>query len=217
MTLEEMEKKLTYLLDRQAIYDVVASYSRLVDRLDRDVLDKVYHEDAIDDHSMFVGNREEFFDWVHRLHSTEQHATQHNIGTHLCEIDGNVAHTETYFIYGGMNVRGAPFSLIAGRYIDRLEKRNGKWAIVERKHINDWAAPSINTREAFQTPQGATNNECIKPFEWDVVAAGPRSSRDRSDPSYDRPLSVPESRRRQYREMKAAAAGKPPNTAKKTG
>jgi hypothetical protein len=90
-----------------------------------------------------------------------------------------------------------------------LLDRQAIYAVVA---INDCAAPSINTQEAFQTPEGATNNECLEPFEWDVVAG----VRDRSDPSYERPLSVPESRRRQYREMKAAA-GKPPKTAKKTG
>jgi hypothetical protein len=40
------------------------TYSRGIDRLDRELLMSVYHEDAIDDHGVFVGNREEFADWA---------------------------------------------------------------------------------------------------------------------------------------------------------
>ena len=54
--------QLQYLLDRQAIADVLVTYSRAIDRLDRDLLISVYHPDAIDDHGVFIGTREEFAD-----------------------------------------------------------------------------------------------------------------------------------------------------------
>ena len=52
------------LLDRQEIHDCLMRYSRGVDRLDPDLIRSAYHDDAIDDHGMFVGTRDEFVDWV---------------------------------------------------------------------------------------------------------------------------------------------------------
>lgn len=207
MTLEEMEKKLTYLLDRQEIADVIARYCRGVDRLDREMVMSAYHEDALDDHSMFVGNRDQFWDWVQAMHSTHHSSTQHMIGNHLAQIDGDVAHAETYLSYAGMNKSGAPFSAIGGRYIDRLEKRNGKWGIVARKYLVDWVAPSINTLEGSKTPEGGPNYDCLVPFEVEVAATAPQATRDSADPSYQRPLNVEPERLAQYERLKDAAQG----------
>ena len=202
MTHEEIVKNLTYVLDRQAIYDCIANYSRLVDRLDRSVLYKVYHKDAVDDHNMFVGTPEDFFDWVYELHTSEQISTQHNVGAHLCEIDGDSAHAETYFTYGAMNRERAPATLTGGRYFDRLEKRDGKWGVVARKFVLDWAVPAINTREKFQTPEGAMHLPDLKPFELAIAAGTAQSARDESDPSYERPLRVSPDRIHDYARLK---------------
>ena len=90
MTLEEMQEKLTYLMDRQEILDVVNRYCRGVDRLDKEMVLSAYHEDAIDDHSMFVGSPDEFWTWVSKMHSENHSATQHMIGNHLAWIDGDL-------------------------------------------------------------------------------------------------------------------------------
>lgn len=204
MTQQDIEKTLTYLLDRQDIYDVMARYCRGVDRLDQDLVLSCYHEDAIDDHAMFVGNAKEFWDWVKPMHTSSQISTQHTIGNHLAEIDGNVAHAETYYIYGGMNREGAPFTYIGGRYVDRLEKRDGKWALVERYMLNDWIAPSINTVEGAKTPEGMTNYGTIQPHEFAVMDTAPKGSRDKNDPSYARPLHVDPSRIERYKNILAS-------------
>jgi SnoaL-like domain len=57
---EELERAVVALQDRQAIQDVLMTYSRGIDRLDRELLLSVYHDDAIDDHGVFVGSPEEF-------------------------------------------------------------------------------------------------------------------------------------------------------------
>ena len=206
MTPEDMEKTLTYLLDRQEIYDLMARYCRGVDRLDKDLVLSCYHEDALDDHAMFVGNREEFWRWVEPMHAGSQSSTQHLIGNHLAEIDGNVAHAETYYSFGGMNREGAPFTYIGGRYIDRLEKRDGKWGIVERFILNDWIAPSINTVEGSQTPEGQTNYGNIDHRELAIMDTAPKGSRDRNDPVYARPLRVAPERVERYKSAVAAPA-----------
>jgi hypothetical protein len=152
-----------------------------VDRLDREMLLSVYHEDAIEDHGVFVGDREGFADWVIAFHSRAQHSTQHVINNHVCDLDGDVAHAETYYMFAAMNVDGAPLTLSGGRYIDRFERRQGRWAIALRKVVSDWwGAPG----ESTLSPEGRV-----------VLNAGVRSARDRSDSSYERPLHFDETRR----------------------
>jgi len=208
MSPQEMEAKLTYLLDRDAIRDLVTNYCRGVDRFDRDLLLSVYHPDAKDDHGLFVGGREDFWTWVQHMHDTHHHLTQHYVANQHVEICGAVAHAETYFIYAALNKAGQPFSLHGGRYVDRLEKRDGKWAIAERLMFGEWSAPSINTEAGAKTPEGGSNRRNVKPHELEV--AGRRKAkpaRDGSDPSYQRPLSIPQERFEDYEQTTRRAAG----------
>src|SRR5579862_8645483 len=86
------------LKDRQDIYDCVMRYCRGIDRLDRDILLSAYHPDAWDDHGTFVGPVDKFWDYVYALHFNYQHRTQHHITNHRCDLDGDVAHTESYYL-----------------------------------------------------------------------------------------------------------------------
>jgi hypothetical protein len=62
MTPEELKRAVTQIQDRQAIVDCLSRYSRRIDRMDRELLLSAYHQDAIDAHGTFVGNREELAD-----------------------------------------------------------------------------------------------------------------------------------------------------------
>lgn len=208
MDLQDLQNSVAYLLDRQQITDVIASYSRGVDRLDKGVLESVYHDDALDDHGFFVGDRSEFWAWVHHLHSTHHHSSTHFIGNQLVEIDGNVAHAETYYLFASMNKEGAPFSFAGGRYIDRLEKRDGRWAIADRYCLTDFAAPTINRAGEAETEEGRANFDFAQAHDWITARAGSRlPARDRSDPSYDRPLRVRPERREVSRAAREQGAG----------
>lgn len=176
MNLQELESAVRELQDRQAILDCIHNYCRGVDRFDRELLLSVYHPDAIDDHGMFCGNREDFADWAFAFHSQAQHLTQHIVTNHTCELDGDVAHTETYWMLAAMNKQGSPLSLGGGRYLDRFERRDGHWAIAARKCLIDWSG----TPGEVPMPK-----EALEAF----LATGV-PSRDRNDPSYDRPLTI---------------------------
>ncbi|MGH3892780.1 MAG: nuclear transport factor 2 family protein [Rhodococcus qingshengii] len=177
------------LLDRQEIHDCLMRYSRGVDRLDPDLIRSAYHDDAIDDHGMFVGTRDEFVDWVIDMHSKTHILQQHCLFNHSCEIDGDVAHTETYYMFAGMNRTGEPLSVSGGRYIDRFERRQGCWAIAQRLCIRDWAP--LSEQPDPDDPSTLTAIRNVLPSAVvDFMRTGPRSSRDRSDPSYRRPLQV---------------------------
>src|ERR1700737_3896836 len=139
MSIEELERAVAELRDRQAIHDCLMTYSRGIDRHDRELLLSVYHDDAIDDHGVFVGSPAEFVDWALDMHTRLHLSHQHCIYNFTCELDGDVAHTEAYYMFVGMNRAGTPMAMSGGRYIDRLEKRDGRWAIAARVCVRDWA------------------------------------------------------------------------------
>lgn len=165
------------LHDRAAIRAVVNRYCRGVDRQDRELLVSCYHADAIDDHGMFVGPAGEFFDWTDpsHLHLFRNH--QHIVTNHVCDLDGDVAHGETYYMFAGMTAAGNELALSGGRYVDRFERRGGEWRIAARKCLVEWG--SANMTIAEMAP---------------VYAAVGQVARDRSDCSYDRPLMIDPSR-----------------------
>lgn len=51
---------------------------------------------AMTHHGAFMASCETFTDQVLAFHRTEEILTQHIMSDHLCEIEGNVAHAETY-------------------------------------------------------------------------------------------------------------------------
>lgn len=205
MTPTDIERKLNYLIDREEIRDVVTNYARAVDRLDRGLLMSVYHPDALDDHAGFVGDRDALWTFLNDLHGRFHRVTQHYIANHIAEIDGDTAHAETYFIFVSLNAEGQPFTLLGGRYVDRLEKRDRKWAIVRRLSLGEWAAPSVNTEEAAATPEGGPNRRYLEDFMVEVIRGQDKPSRNVADPSYRRPLDIEPSRKKQYEDLEAGA------------
>jgi hypothetical protein len=169
-----MDASIKQLIDRQAILDCMRRYCRGVDRRDHDLIRSVYHEDAIDDHGAFLGGREEFIEWGRLRNATGPISTQHHITNHSCEIDGDTAHAETYYIFTARN-RDETVATAGGRYLDRLEKREGAWRIVQRYCTVEWA--------------GTVNEGAIPFADIPDVHANGVPSRSRDDPSYRRPLT----------------------------
>lgn len=129
-----LEKKLRYLTDRQQILDCVARNARGCDRHDSDLLSSAYHVEGIDEHgSANVIPGPDYPDWANRMHSIGSIQNMHNITTHHCEIDGDVAHAESYVIGLFFNADGKSAQVLAGRYLDRLERRDGEWRIMLRR------------------------------------------------------------------------------------
>lgn len=206
MSNENLEKIVGELRDRQAIQDLLATYSRGVDRLDRELLLSVYHPDAIDDHGVFIGTPEEFVDWAIAMHTAAHLSHQHCVLNHTCDLDGDVAHTETYYMFVAMNRTGAPMATTGGRYIDRMEKRNGRWAIAARICIRDWAPLQEIPDSLDQSKMTVVQNQddALRA----ILRGGPQPSRDRHDVSYQRPLTIPPERVQAFRDRAARLAGK---------
>lgn len=122
--------------DRYEIYQCMLDYTRGIDRHERDRMVSAYHPDAYDEHGLKDGRAGEFVDWAISHHGDPKQRYQHYVTNHRVELDGDVAHAETYYLYLGSD-SGTEGSLAGGRYIDRLEKRDGRWAIAHRVCVND--------------------------------------------------------------------------------
>ncbi len=132
--------KIEELLDRVAIEDVLYRYCHAVDRCDAELLRSVYWPGAIDDHIFWQGTAEEFVDFcIPVLESRDQ--TLHSITNVMIRIEGDQAYVQSYYrAYERLRKKdGTPNDLtMYGRYLDRMEKREGEWRIAGRKVQMDW-------------------------------------------------------------------------------
>lgn len=167
--------RLDQLLDRQDILDCLVRVGRGIDRFDRELFLSAYHADAIIDAGGLVGNPGEVYDQGAELHEHGQSSTLHNLLNHSCEIDGDTAHAETYFLYNGLNRDGSNWAA-GGRYVDRLERREGHWKIAFRYTVMEWSGviPASSVPLFENIPDLHDNGV---------------PSRNREDPSYRRPLT----------------------------
>jgi hypothetical protein len=165
--------RLEHLLDRQDILDCLTRFSRGMDRFDRELLLSAFHADAVIAAGDYVGGPEGLYDWASAMHEQGQSATHHNLLNHSCEIDGGIAHTETYYLFVGRN-RDETNWVAGGRYIDRLERRDGNWKIALRSNAIEWSGMVPTTKIPFADVPGIQLNGI--------------ACRNKEDPSYVRPL-----------------------------
>jgi NAD(P)-dependent dehydrogenase (short-subunit alcohol dehydrogenase family) len=166
--------RLEQLLDRQDILDCLTRFSRGMDRFDRELFLTAFHGDAVIAAGEFVGGPAELYDWASAMHKDGQSATHHNLLNHSCEISANVAHTETYYLFVARN-RDETNWVAGGRYIDRLERRDGAWRIALRTTVIEWSGLVPTMAIPYTDVLGIDLNGA--------------PSRNREDPSYRRPLT----------------------------
>jgi hypothetical protein len=158
--------------DRQAILDCLTRFARGMDRFDRALVLSAFHADATCDYGPYVGGPEGLCDWNDAIRPTVT-CTHHHLTNHSCDLSGETAHAETYLIYNAHRSDGSVWQA-NGRYIDRLDRREGEWRIAARYCVIESAV---------------TLGTCELPFGGiaDLHANGAPAP-DRSDPSYRRPL-----------------------------
>jgi hypothetical protein len=167
----------TALLDqlnsRAEITEVVIRYCRGVDRCDEAMLRACFHPDARHRHGSFEGFSADFCTYALTL-VQQVEFTHHQLGPVSIELDGDVAHVETYFTalhrFGAVPPPGGQphedrFS--GGRYVDRFERRDGAWRIAERRGISEWMCYEATSDRGFYD-----------------APADQRGQRDRTDPVY---------------------------------
>jgi SnoaL-like domain len=135
-----IETQLKFLLDREAIRDVIMRYCHGADRCDESMLQSVYWPDATDDHGVFSGSASNYIPFLLKT-AAQMDQMQHLVGNMLIRNSDNTASCESYFFgyHRVRNERGVPQDMIAsGRYLDELEQRDGEWRILRRKVVFDW-------------------------------------------------------------------------------
>lgn len=165
--------RLDRLLDRQDIIDCLVRFSRGMDRFDEDLFLSAFHGDAVIAAGDFVGGPVGLYAWAQDMHERGQIATQHNLLNNTCEIEGDTAHSETYYLFAARN-RDHSNWIAGGRYFDRLERRLGRWRIAVRTNVIEWSGAVPTMPIPFAAVPDISENGL--------------AARDRTDPSYQRPL-----------------------------
>lgn len=173
------DARMAALLDRQDIHDCLLRFCRGMDRFDRELYLSAFHPDAVVAAGPYVGDVAGCWNWAQPMHQAGQILTQHLLLNHHVDIDGDLAHSECYYQFVGRNhpweEGGAETVMLAGgRYIDRLERRDGHWRIALRTNIIEWSCVQPSLAPPFA--------------DVPDIAANGVSARNRSDPSYLRPL-----------------------------
>ncbi len=136
------------LADRLAIAETLALYCRGIDRCDADQLAAVFTPDA----------RIDYGDGAKPIAETipglmaglgAMRLTQHNVSNTVMRITGTRAKAETNCV--ALHLIPTPDGevelVVGGRYLDRLEKREGRWQIAERLYVMDWNRTSPSTMQ----------------------------------------------------------------------
>jgi hypothetical protein len=132
------------LLDKDAIRECLYLYCRGIDRQDEEALRRSYWPDAIDQHGPYNGSAEGFIAWALAALKKGQRSV-HMIGNIAIALSGPAAAVESYFLalQRGPNAAGRlNDTFIAGRYVDRFEKRGGEWRVARRTVVYDWVHES---------------------------------------------------------------------------
>lgn len=162
------EQRLQQLLDREEIRQAMYAYARGADRLHPELIGDAYHDDAWDDHGNFRGGRDVVVDTI-MTRGVAVRTSMHHLGNMLIELLGDTANVETYFMAcqvldqdGKTHTR-----MRAGRYLDRFERRDGRWRIARRVVVDDWSR-----LDQVVAPAPSVTAECN------------HGARDGSDPSF---------------------------------
>jgi hypothetical protein len=146
------------LLDQQAIRDAIMRYCRGCDRLDEDLITSAYHPDATDERSGQLATGAVIGSETVASLTKMFRSTNHQIGTQLIEVRGDSAAAESYNAGSHVLHSGQRLQTL-GRYVDKFERRDGEWKIIQRIVVTDemellpaseserMGPPSIGTRD----------------------------------------------------------------------
>ena len=155
--------------DREAIRDVITAYAHAIDRRRWGMMEHLFHDDARFRFGVVEGDWRGFVDQARAIIDPCL-ATQHQLGQVQFGFEGDsVCHTETYMTAMHTIPAGYPIpdvfpdkgkiysAVIAGRYVDRFEKRGGEWRIAQRTGLYDWREfREVEGVDLSDTPEGAS-------------------------------------------------------------
>lgn len=134
------DARIDELLSWHAIYRLSCDYMRGQDRLLPELHRSVFHDDATTDYGPFKGSGDEFVAFAQDILRPHL-ANHHMMGQVNIDIEGDTAFGEVYFqaFHRIVDEAGDEQDFwVAGRYVDRYERRGGTWKIAHRSELVDW-------------------------------------------------------------------------------
>jgi hypothetical protein len=155
-----MDARIQEMLDHYEIRKTLAEYCHACDRADADLMGSLYTgNDSFDDHGLVRAAGPEYAKLMTDLILKRSEVVSHILGQSLIKTDGNHAEAETFFL-GLMRVRspaGEPLlNQLAGRFIDKLERIDGKWKIKHRIAVRDTSI-TFKVEQDMQSTYGMTS------------------------------------------------------------
>ena len=139
-----------HLEARAEIGDVIAAYAHAIDRRRWKMMDRLFLDGAEFQFGTVLGDWRGFVEQARAIIDPCL-ATQHQLGQVQFAFESDlVCHTETYMTAMHTVPAGYPLAevfpdkgriysaVIAGRYVDRFEKRDNRWRIARRTGLYDW-------------------------------------------------------------------------------
>ncbi|MCB2077711.1 MAG: nuclear transport factor 2 family protein [Novosphingobium sp.] len=162
-----MAKSLDDLIAESEIRDLHLHFCRANDRLDEQLMRSCFHPDAVIElHQPYDVDS---FIAFGKVILSQFIVTRHTCPNQLVEVDGDVAWAEHYTTSShriAADDNGPERDMIAfGRYIDRVERRDGEWRIARRTYVLDY-------------------NRLDPVPDASLGLGSTGGARDRSDPSY---------------------------------
>jgi hypothetical protein len=152
--LNEEDREHRELYDKLRIHELLMRYSRGVDRVDAEMVASVFHDEATCEFGELVITGAASIGETITNASGSFALTSHLIGNELIELDGDTARSEAYY-FSNVVVEEDGERVIrcrSGRYVDRIERREGVWKIATRIVVEDW----LRFFELPETPVGAS-------------------------------------------------------------
>lgn len=143
------DRRIQQLLDKQEILEVIYRRARAADRKDVELARSCYHDGATEDHGGFVGPVDDYLRWSPiSAGGDPRNVMWHFVSNTLIELDGDTARVES-LVHAVETVTRDGEEIdcsVGGRYLDRFERRDGRWAIAHRQLVFDWSRVETPTR-----------------------------------------------------------------------
>ena len=171
--LAALKRQVGELADRHAIRDCIMRECNGRDRQDEAMIASCWWEDGKDEHGAYIHLAPDYPARANAGHRSQFLMTSHNLTNHLCDLDGDTAHCQNYVMGALFWKDGKTTTLAMGRYLDRLEKRNGEWRLLVRRCTIEATA------------------DCDASWIYsDAIKGFLRAKWDGSDPCYDTPYTA---------------------------
>jgi hypothetical protein len=133
-----LELQISRERDLRAVEYVLVRYSRALDWLDDKALEQVFWDDAEIDYGFFKGSGKEFRPVLMQVERSVGRRFHFTSQVKIA-LTGDVAEVESYNISlacESVEASDKPILQFFGFYLDRIERREARWAIARRKHLH---------------------------------------------------------------------------------